>query len=70
MLEQISTSAELRQAYEDWVESNETGALERLARASEDHWSSLAAQMLETWRAYPGDFEPRLQRLVEDNVFR
>lgn len=59
----------LTEAYESWVQQGERGALEQLAAASEVHWSSLAGQMLETWRCFPEDFDASLQALVDDNIF-
>ncbi len=59
----------LTQAYERWARQGERGALEQVVAESEAHWSSLAGQMLDTWRHYPENFDASLQRLVDGNIF-
>ncbi|MDH3218007.1 MAG: hypothetical protein OEO19_00615 [Gammaproteobacteria bacterium] len=55
--------------YETWVSQGRRAAIAELVSASEAHWSALASQMLEIYRANPDDFADRLQTLVENNKF-
>jgi hypothetical protein len=57
----------LTRAYESWVSQGRRSAIEALIPSSENHWSTLAGQVLEVYRAHPDDFAGRLQSLIEEN---
>ena len=55
-------------AYEDWLESNDTSRLVELVDDSRAHWQNIATEMLALFNQYGENSHERIEQLVENNT--